>query len=67
MGAIPVLEDFTWVVGFWIYFYLLFAMKRMYLQSWKKTILKFGLFSFLFLILMAIALSISALAILMVM
>lgn len=67
MGMVPVLSDFTWVIGFWIYFYLLFAMKRMYLQSWKKTILKFALFSFLFLILMTIALSISALAILMVM
>lgn len=67
VDLIPVVNEFTFVVGLWIYFHLLFAMKRMYLQSWKKTILKFVLFSFGFSFLMTVALSIAALMILMVM
>ena len=63
-GHTPFVERFTWVIGLWIYFYLLFAMKRMYGQSWRKTVLKFFLFSFLFFLLMTIGISISALAIL---
>ena len=55
------------LLGFWIYFYLLFAMKRMYQQSWKKTIAKFFLFSLLFLVVFTIAFMIAAVAILMVM
>jgi len=54
-------------LGFWIYFYLLFAMKRMYQQSWMKTIAKFLLFSGIFLVILVIAFLISAVAILMVM
>lgn len=64
IDLVPVINDFTWLVGFWIYFYLLFAMKRMYQQNWAKTILKFAVFSFLFAILMTIGISISALLIL---
>jgi hypothetical protein len=52
------------LIGFWIFFYLLFAMKRMYRQSWKKTILKFSLFSFLFMLFLGLGLGISALAVL---
>jgi hypothetical protein len=51
-------------IGFWIYFYLLFAMKRMYEQSWKKTVAKFILFSFSFMIFLGAGLTISALAVL---
>jgi len=57
----------TWlstVIGFWIFFYLLFAMKRMYEQSWKKTIAKFILFSFGFMFFLGVGLAISALAVL---
>ncbi len=64
IDLVPVVNDFTWVVGLWIYVYLLFAMKRMYQQNWAKTIVKFGAFSFLFSILMIIGISISALVIL---
>ncbi len=53
------------LVGFWIYFYLLFGMKRMYMQGWGKTIVKFFIFSFLFSILALIGLSVTALAVLM--
>jgi len=51
-NIIPFLEGFSVFIGCWIYFYLLFAMKRMYGQGWTKTILKFGIFTFLFSILM---------------
>jgi hypothetical protein len=54
-------------IGFWIYFYLLFAMKRMYRQSWGKTILKFMIFTGLFSVLILIGVSINALASLMLM
>jgi hypothetical protein len=54
------------IVGFWIFFYLLFAMKRMYGQRWGKTIFKFLLFSFLFMFCLGIGLAISAMAVLLV-
>jgi hypothetical protein len=53
------------VLSFWIYFYLLFGMKRMYMQGWGKTIAKFVIFSFLFSILALIGLTVTALAVLM--
>ena len=52
------------LTGFWIYFYLLFAMKRMYGQSWLKTIAKFTLFSFSFMLFLGVGLAVSALAVL---
>jgi hypothetical protein len=67
VDQIPVAREFTWVIGFWIYFYLLFAMKRTYQQSWRKTIAKFILFSFAFMFLMSIGLGIEAMWILMAM
>lgn len=48
-------------IGFWIFFYLLVAMKRMYNQSWRKTILKFLIFSILFFVFVAIGFAINAL------
>jgi Protein of unknown function (DUF3667) len=47
-NLVPALEFMSVIIGIWIYFYLLFAMKRVYKQSWRKTILKFVLFTFLF-------------------
>jgi Protein of unknown function (DUF3667) len=67
LDLVPVVRDFTSLIGFWIFFYLLFAMKRMYQQSWGKTIAKFSLFSFAFMTLMSIALAITAMIILMMM
>ena len=52
-------------IGLWIFVYLLFAMKRMYNQSWKKTSLKFFLFAFLFLICLWLGVVVSALFLLM--
>lgn len=57
----------TWLstlIGFWIFFYLLFAMKRLYEQSYRKTIVKFILFSFSFMLFLGVGLTISALAVL---
>lgn len=61
---VPWLNWLGTVIGFWIFFYLLFAMKRVYLQGWGKTIFKFLIFIFLFGVLMGVAFSISALSIL---
>jgi len=63
-GLVPALDWAGTLVGFWIFFYLLFGMKRMYNQSWGKTILKFSLFSFVFMFFLGIGLGISAIAVL---
>jgi hypothetical protein len=64
IALMPWLDWLATLIGFWIFFYLLFAMKRMYDQRWGKTILKFSIFVFLFSIMMGIGFSISAMAIL---
>jgi hypothetical protein len=48
VDLVPFLNNFTWVIGWWIVLYLLFGMKRMYHQSWRKTIFKYSLFLGLF-------------------
>jgi hypothetical protein len=40
---------FTTLAVLWIFFYLLLAMKKLYGQSWRKTIVKYILLGFLFL------------------
>lgn len=64
VNLIPILSWAATLIGFWIFFYLLFAMKRMYQQSWKKTILKFSLFSVTFMIFLGVGLTLSALVVL---
>jgi hypothetical protein len=59
-NLVPPIDFMSTIIGMWIYFYLLFAMKRMYGQGWGKTILKFAIFSFLFSILVLIGVSINA-------
>jgi Protein of unknown function (DUF3667) len=49
------------IISLWIMVYLLFAMKRMYQQTWRKTILKYLIFGFMFLICVVIGFSINAL------
>jgi len=56
-NIIPALDWISVLIGCWIYFYLLFAMKRMYAQGWGKTILKFGIFTFLFSFLLTIGIT----------
>jgi hypothetical protein len=60
IGLVPWLEWLATLLGFWIVFYLLFAMKRMYGQSWGKTILKFSIFFFTFSIVLGLGFGISA-------
>jgi hypothetical protein len=67
IGQVSFLSWLETIVGFWIFFYLLFAMKRMYSQSWRKTIVKFFLFGFTFFICACFGLVIAGVAILMVM
>ena len=62
---IPGMDWLGNVIGLWIFFYLMFAMKRMYQQSWRKTIFKFFVFSFMFFWFALIGLGISAMTILM--
>jgi hypothetical protein len=65
INLIPGVGFISVIIGFWIYFYLLFAMKHMYKQSWRKTIVKFVIFSWLFAFLMLIGVSINAMVTLM--
>lgn len=48
LDIIPWMDWAATVVGFWIAIYLLMAMKKMYGQSWKKTIFKYGAFIVVF-------------------
>ncbi|MFM8743743.1 MAG: DUF3667 domain-containing protein, partial [Cytophagales bacterium] len=41
VGLVPWLSWTSTFIGFWIVLYLIFAMKRMYKQNWRKTILKY--------------------------
>lgn len=63
LGLTPIADVVNVAIGFWVFFYLLFAMKRMYNQRWPKTITKFLLFCFVFVICLGIGLTINALAI----
>jgi hypothetical protein len=65
VNLVPWLEWLAVLIGFWIFFYLLFAMKRMYGQGWGKTILKFFLFTWLFFLCLGIGMVISAITIFM--
>jgi hypothetical protein len=60
---VPWLEWLGTILGFWIVFYLLFAMKKMYGQGWGKTILKFCIFFFVFSMVLGLGFGISALTI----
>ena len=60
----PPLEIVSTLIGLWIVIYLLFAMKRMYQQSWLKTIVKYLVLSFVFLVCITAGLAINAIAIL---
>jgi hypothetical protein len=63
--SLPWISVVVGLLEAWIYFYLLFAMKRLYQQSWGKTILKFIVFSFLFGMVALIGLGASAMVVLM--
>lgn len=67
IGQVSWLEWASTLIGFWIFFYLVFAMKRMYRQSWGKTIFKYIIFGFVFLIFALIGVSFAGLMVLMLM
>lgn len=51
MMLVGLVDSLDWLftsMGWGIYVYLLFSMKRMYKQGWIKTTAKFALFSFIF-------------------
>jgi hypothetical protein len=50
VGLVPAMNWLSTAIGFVIYFYLLFAMRRMYGQGWRKTIAKFLVFSAAFML-----------------
>lgn len=58
LSMVPGLAWLATLLGFWIVFYLVFAMKRVYGQSWGKTIMKFLVLDALFLISMLAAFTI---------
>lgn len=65
MSFVPWLGGLVnFVIVLWMIAYLPVAMKRMYNQSWRKTIFKFTLFSFLFIICLSLGMGISAMTIL---
>jgi hypothetical protein len=66
INLVPGVGFISVIIGFWIYLYFYFAMKRMYKQSWRKTILKFVIFSFMFVFLVLVGVSINAMVTLMV-
>ena len=63
VNLIPWLSWAGTLIGFWIFFYLLFAMKRMYQQSWRKTIFKFFLFTISFFFFASLVLALNAILI----
>lgn len=66
VGLVDALDWLTVVIGWGIYLYLLFSMKRMYKQGWGKTIVKFLLFSFAFSFCLGLAFMINFAVILMI-
>lgn len=60
INLIPSMSFLNTILILWIIAYLFIGMKRMYQQSWGKTLAKFFLFGFLFMIAMTIAASINA-------
>lgn len=48
LDLVSALDLVTTLLGFWIALYLLFAMKKMYRQSWQKTVFKYCIFLVVF-------------------
>jgi hypothetical protein len=48
INLIPGIGFVGTAISFWVYLYFLFMMKKVYRQTWGKTIAKFAVFSFIF-------------------
>ena len=60
INLIPGMGWLATIIILWIIADLLIGMKRMYKQSWRKSVLKYFVFVFLFMIAMSVAITISA-------
>ena len=63
LNLVPALGVVSVLLSIWIYFYLMVAMKKMYGQSWRKTIVKFFLFTFIFSFFLVCGVALNVLAI----
>lgn len=64
IALIPIMGSIiNFFLALWMIAYLPIAMKRMYKQSWRKTIFKFTLFAFLFMICLSLGMGVSAMII----
>lgn len=61
VNLVPSLGWLAALIALWIYVYLLISMKRMYGQSWRKTVFKYVIFLFAFLLSAAVGMTINAL------
>ena len=66
IAHIPVVGEISFLIGWWIFIYMLLSMKRMYGQGWKKTILKFTLFVGSFWLFLILAVVINMVVLLMI-
>ena len=64
INLVPALGWLASLIGFWIFVYLLISMKRMYEQSWRRTIFKYFIFLFVFLLSATLGIGVNALFIL---
>jgi hypothetical protein len=64
-ASVSWLDWLATIIGFWIALYMLFAMKRMYKQSWRKTIVKYLAFGTIFSLCILLGLAIDMFIILM--
>jgi hypothetical protein len=65
-GLVASLDWLSTVIGWGIYIYFLFSLKRMYGQGWGKTVAKFFIFSFAFFFCLLFAFTITFLVIIMI-
>jgi hypothetical protein len=45
---VPFGSSVSWIIIIWMFIYLFQSMRKMYKQSWLKTLLKYGIFIFIF-------------------
>jgi hypothetical protein len=64
VNLVPALGWMATLIAIWIYVYLLVGMKRMYGQSWRKTIFKYVIFLGAFILCAAVGMTVNAVFIL---
>lgn len=61
VNLVPALGWLATLISLWSFVYLLISMKRMYEQSWRKTVLKYVIFLFAFILSAAVGMTVNAL------